>query len=237
MSDLTRHDLQDVTIAAIQMTAVAGDIEGNLTSIDRLLGDAIGQGADIVRFTELSVCGYNTQLVISPDGIEGKYRKSHVHTTEISTRRHGDGLPIFDHPKIRFGVEICYGTHFPEISTALADKGAERIFLSHASEVPSPHPISRRAGNGLSPSRVYDNTVFAAICNQMGDNQAGHVFLGVTFVCDPTGKLMIQSSDGSSEEIVLANLKANVLEDACHVPETFFRHFQRPEIYETTEND
>ena len=123
--------MQDVTIAAIQMTAVAGDIEGNLTSIDRLLGDAIGQGADIVRFTELSVCGYNTQLVISPDGIEGKYRKSHVHTTEISTRRHGDGLPIFDHPKIRFGVEICYGTHFPEISTALADKGAERIFLSH----------------------------------------------------------------------------------------------------------
>jgi predicted amidohydrolase len=45
--------LQDVTIAAIQTTSVLGDIESNLASIDRLLGDAVGQGADITCFPEI----------------------------------------------------------------------------------------------------------------------------------------------------------------------------------------
>ena len=54
----------------------------------------------------------------------------------------------------------------------------------------------------------------------------------MTFVCDPVGKVMAQSNDGSIEDIVIAQLEASVLEDARHVPETFFRHFRRPEIYE-----
>lgn len=283
--------MQDVTIAAIQMTSVVGDIEGNLASIDRLLGDAAGQGVDIACFPELSVCGYNTsersgdpangtripptveipgettnaleaigkrhgiwflvgllerdssgivyntQLVISPDGIEGKYRKTHVPTTEIGTWRHGDDLPIFSHPKIKFGVEICYDTHFPEVSTALADKGAELIFMPHASGGVESAPDKQARWERYVPARAYDNTVFAAICNQVGDNKAGHTFSGVTFVCDPTGKLMAQSQNGAAEEIVVSKLKSDQLEDARHVPETFFRHFRRPEIYDAWEND
>jgi N-carbamoylputrescine amidase len=84
----------------------------------------------------------------------------------------------------------------------------------------------------LCRARAYDNTVFAAICNQVGDNEAGHTFSGVTFVCDPTGKLMAQSNDGTKEEIVIAQLEAKALEEERHVPETFFRHFRRPEIYD-----
>jgi predicted amidohydrolase len=278
--------LQDVKIAAIQMTSVVGDIEGNLASIDRLLGDAVAKGADIACFPELSVSGYNTsersgepangtripptvevpsettaaleaigkrhgiwflvgllerdssgivyntQLVISPNGIEGKYRKTHVPTTEIGTWRHGDDLPIFDHPKIRFGIEICYDTHFPEVSAALADKGAELIFMPHASGGAEPAPDKQARWERYVPARAYDNTVFAAICNQVGDNEAGHTFEGVTFVCDPVGKVMAQSNDGSVEDIVIAKLETSALEEARHVPETFFRHFRRPEIYE-----
>ena len=281
--------MQDVTIAAIQMTSVVGNIEGNLASIDRLLGDAVGQGADIACFPELSVCGYNTsersgdpangtripptveipsettnaleaigkrhgiwflvgllerdssgivyntQLVISPIGIEGKYRKTHVPTTEIGTWRHGDDLPIFSHPKIRFGIEICYDTHFPEVSTALAGKGAELIFMPHASGGAEAAADKQARWERYVPARAYDNTVFTAICNQVGDNEAGHSFEGVTFVCDPTGKLMASSNNGTAEEIVISKLEAETLEQARHVPETFFRHFRRPEIYDAWE--
>ena len=52
--------MQDLKIAAIQMTSAMGDIEGNLTSIDRLHGDTVRQGADIACFPELCVSGYNT---------------------------------------------------------------------------------------------------------------------------------------------------------------------------------
>jgi len=269
------------------MTSVVGDSEGNLASIDRLLGDAVAQGAEIACFPELSVCGYNTsersgdpangtripptveipsettnvleaigkrhgiwflvglmerdssgivyntQLVISPNRIEGKYRKTHVPTSEIGTWRQGDDLPIFNHPKVRFGVEICYDTHFPEVSTALAEKGAELIFMPHASGGPELPPEKQARWERYVPARAYDNTVFAAICNQVGDNKAGHNFSGVTFICDPTGKFMAQSNDGFAEEIVISRLEAGTLEDARHVPETFFRHFRRPEIYKS----
>ena len=52
--------MQDVTIAVIQMTSVLGDTEGNLESVDRLLGDAVRQSVEIACFPELSVCGYTT---------------------------------------------------------------------------------------------------------------------------------------------------------------------------------
>lgn len=278
--------MHDIKIAAIQMTSNVGDMEGNLASIDRLLGDAVRLGAEIACFPELSVCGYNTserdgrptngtrvpqaveipgdvtgalisiaqrhgiwflagllerdssgivyntQLVISPQGIEGKYRKTHVPTTEIGTWRHGDDLPIFSHPKIRFGIEICYDTHFPEVSTALADKGAELIFMPHASGGEEPAADKQARWERYVPARAYDNTVFAAICNQVGDNGAGHDFQGVTFICDPTGKIMTQSPNARREEIVIANLLTSSLDEARQIPETFFRHFRRPEIYD-----
>ena len=272
------------------MTSVVGDIEGNLASIDRLLGEAVNRGAEIACFPELSVCGYNTsersgepangtrippavevpsettdaleaigrrhgiwflvgllerdssgivyntQLVISPKGIEGKYRKTHVPTTEIGTWRHGDDLPVFAHPKIKFGVEICYDTHFPEVSTALADKGAELIFMPHASGGVEPAADKQARWERYVPARAYDNTVYTAICNQVGDNGAGHTFEGVTFICDPVGKLVAQSTHGSEEEIVITRLESGELESARSVPETFFRHFRRPEIYDAWEN-
>ena len=278
--------MHDIKIAALQMTSTVGDVEGNLASIDRLLGDAVRLGVEIACFPELSVCGYNTserdgrptngtrvpqaveipgdvtgalisigerhgiwflagllerdssgivyntQLVISPQGIEGKYRKTHVPTTEIGTWRHGDDLPIFSHPKIRFGIEICYDTHFPEVSTALADKGAELIFMPHASGGAEPAAEKQARWERYVPARAYDNTVFTAICNQVGDNGAGHDFQGVTFICDPTGKIMTQSQNARREEIVIANLLTSSLDEARQIPETFFRHFRRPEIYD-----
>ena len=51
-------------------------------------------------------------------------------------------------------------------------------------------------------------------------------------MCDPTGKLMAQANDGANEEIVLADLEAVSLEKERHVPETFFKYFRRPEIYD-----
>ncbi|MBT4143606.1 MAG: nitrilase, partial [Chloroflexi bacterium] len=119
--------------------------------------------------------------------------------------------------------------------TALADKGAELIFMPHASGGAEAAADKQARWERYVPARAYDNTVFTAICNQVGDNEAGHSFEGVTFVCDPTGKLMASSNNGTAEEIVISKLEAETLEQARHVPETFFRHFRRPEIYDAWE--
>ena len=180
--------------------------------------------------TDVSGIVYNTQLVFEPQGLAGSYRKTHVPTTEIGTWGQGDAAPVFDHAKARYGIEICYDSHYPEVSTELAHRGAEILFLPHASGGESFDEKFERWQRYV-PARAYDNTVFTAICNQVGDNGADHVFTGVSFICDPRGRIIARCKDGDSEEMIVADLSAADLAEARSVPETFFRHFRRPEIY------
>ena len=174
---------------------------------------------------------YNTQLICDAEGVVGAYRKTHVPTAEIGTWCHGRELPVFAHEKIRFGVEICYDSHFPEISTILAERGAELLLLPHASAGSGETAAAKKARwLRYMPARAYDNTVYAAVCNQAGENGAGGDFPGVSFVCDPRG-VVIAEARGNGEELVVADLRAAELQKARSVTDTFFRHFRRPEMY------
>lgn len=175
---------------------------------------------------------YNTQLVCGPEGMVGAYRKTHVPTSEIGTWCQGGEMPVFEHPKVRFGIEICYDSHFPEVSTILAEKGAEILFLPHASGGEESPADKKARWLRYMPARAYDNTVYAAVCNQVGNNGAGRNFAGVSFVCDAHGRVMAEGKSGTAEEMVVADLKGAELAEARRVPETFFRHFRRPEMYE-----
>ena len=173
---------------------------------------------------------YNTQLVFDPSGVCGHYRKTHVPTAENSTWCQGDDLPVFDHPKARFGIEICYDSHFPEVSTELAERGAEILFLPHASGGETREDKQARWLRYM-PARAYDNTVYVAVCNQVGNNGAGFDFPGVSFICDPRG-VVIAAARGDGEEMVVADLQMAELQEARSVTDTFFRHFRRPEMYD-----
>jgi predicted amidohydrolase len=173
---------------------------------------------------------YNTQVVIDPQGLAGSYRKSHVGTSEIGTWCQGDSAPVFDHPKARFGIEICYDSHHPELSNELASRGAEILFFPCASAGESFDEKFER-WQRFMPARANDNTLFIAACNQVGDNGTDHAFPGVSFICDPVGRIIANCKDGSAEEMIVADLSATDLDEARSVPEMFFRHFKRPELY------
>ncbi len=199
--------------------------------------EKIGRGSGVTLLAgllerDLSGIVYNTQVICSPDGRVGHYRKTHVPTSEIGTWRHGSELPVFAHPKARYGIEICYDSHFPEVSTILAEKGAEVLFLPHASSR-SGETATGKKERWLRyvPARAYDNAVFVAICNQVGDNGAGRHFAGVTFVCNPLGEVVAEAQSNREEELVIADLKSSELAKARSEAELFFRHFRRPELY------
>jgi predicted amidohydrolase len=173
---------------------------------------------------------FNTQIVFGPDGMHGHYRKTHVPTAENGIWCQGDSLPVFDHPKARFGIEICYDSHFPEVSTELAERGAEILFLPHASGGESGDDNLARWLRYM-PARAYDNTVYVAVCNQVGDNGEVRAFTGVTFICDARGKVIAETEHGDQEEMIIADLKSADLQEARRNPETFFRYFRRPALY------
>ena len=174
---------------------------------------------------------YNTQVIFGPRGTVGSYRKTHVPTSEIGTWSCGNDIPAFQHPKVRYGIEICYDAHFPEVSTILAERGAEILFLPHSSGVGATATDKKAGWLRFIPARACDNTVFAAVYNQVGDNGTGKVFSGGSFICDPRGEVIAESST-TGEEMVVADLKAQDLANARAHADGFFRHFRRPEIYD-----
>ena len=183
---------------------------------------------------ERSVSGivYNTHVVYGPDGFMGSYRKTHVPTAESDAFSHGDELPVFDHPKVRFGIQICYDTHFPEVSTLMAEKGAELIFCPHASPPTETAQQKRARWLRYIPARAYDNTIYVAICNQVGDNAAGREMQGVTFVCNPHGEIIAEVASAVEEEMLIADLSGAKLQEYRRDTLSFFRHFRRPELYD-----
>ena len=68
-----------------------------------------------------------SQVVASPDGLLGKYRKTHLSPQEKESYGAGEKLDVFKNRDITFGVQLCYEAHFPEISTVMALKGADII--------------------------------------------------------------------------------------------------------------
>ena len=241
---------QEVDIICFPELCVCGYNVGDTSTPEPepLDGDSVHRVEEMARANGVTVLAgllerdvsgivYNTHVVCGPDGFVGSYRKTHVPNTEIGTFCHGDELPVFDHAKVRFGIEICYDTHFPEVTTLLAGKGAEVIFCPHASGGKETAEEKQTRWLRYGGARAYDNTVYMAICNQVGDNGAGRDIAGVTFVCNPTGEVIAEAQSGDAEEMVIADLSGSELAELRRPAETFFRHFRRPEMYARWERE
>ena len=180
---------------------------------------------------------YNTQVVCGSEGYVGCYRKTHVPDAEIGTWRHGDDLPVFDHAKARYGIEICYDSHFPELSTLLAEKGAEVIFLPHASPGETPAekagPLDAlRSRPCVRQQRVRPLSAITSATTGLAARSRE-----VTFICDPLGAVIAEGQSGSEEEMVVADLSASALAESRRETLMFFRHYRRPEMYRRWENE
>ena len=113
-------------------------------------------------------------MVISPRGRTGVYRKLHLAPPEADHFSSGESLPVFHWSGIRFGIQLCYDAHFPQLSTQMAEADADMIFIPHAS------PRGQAAEKHQSwmrhlPARAFDNGLFVVACNQTGDNGNGLV--------------------------------------------------------------
>ena len=74
---------------------------------------------------------YNTAVLIDREGkVAGKYRKTSLPREEIDGGiTPGNSFPVFDTDFGRIGIMICWDVTFPEPAKALAEQGAEVIFL------------------------------------------------------------------------------------------------------------
>lgn len=131
---------------------------------------------------------YATHLVFRPDQSVARYRKIHLSPFEAPYFSCGDDVKVFKFKGVHFGIQLCYDAHFPELSTAMALKKADIFFIPHASPRGTPEEKSASWKRHLT-ARAFDNAVFVAAVNQVGENDAGLNFPGISMMLGPDGFL------------------------------------------------
>lgn len=131
---------------------------------------------------------YATHLVFRPDQPVARYRKMHLSPFEAPYFSYGNDAEVFKFKGVHFGIQLCYDAHFPELSTAMALKKADIIFFPHASPRGTPGEKIASWKRHLT-ARAFDNAVFVAAVNQVGENDAGLNFPGISMMVGPDGFL------------------------------------------------
>jgi N-carbamoylputrescine amidase len=171
-----------------------------------------------------------TQVVISPEGMLGKYQKIHLSPAEKKFFVPGKEISLFSWKNIKFGIGLCFDAHFPEFSTICSLKGADVIFFPHASP---PHESARQKRDRwlrYLPARSYDNSIFVAACNQVGTNNEGINFNGTAMILNPKGEIIAETF-GNREDSVSAELDMKLLEQVRTSRMGYFLKERVPELY------
>jgi N-carbamoylputrescine amidase len=176
---------------------------------------------------------FASHLVAGPYGWLGVYRKLHIAPPEKNTFDAGQDAPVFEAAGIRFGIQLCYDAHFPELSSRMALDGVEVIFMPHASPRGTPEE-KRDSWMRHLPARAFDNGVFVVACNQTGDNGAGLTFPGLAVAIGPDGRV-IAAEAGGQEGLLVADLDPGRLSAVRSHPMRFFLPHRRPDMYRPAE--
>ena len=172
---------------------------------------------------------FASHLVIKPYESQGVYRKLHISPPERTFFTPGNKIPLFEAQGIKFGIQLCYDAHFPELSTYMAINGADIIFIPHASPRGTPEEKFRSWMRHLR-ARAYDNSLFVIACNQTGDNGKGLSFPGVAMIIGPSGEILSKDLSGK-EGIMVYDLKVDAINSVRNHRMRFFLPNRRPELY------
>jgi len=170
-----------------------------------------------------------SHIISGPLGIIGVYRKSHLSPQEQQIYKAGDKIDIFRFDDLVFGIQLCYEAHFPEISTIMALKGADLIFMPHASPRGDPEQKTESWLRHLT-ARAFDNATYILACNQVGQTAEGFSFPGVAVIIHPSGNVM-ENYAGEEERMIVAELKGEDLEEIRKHRMKYFLPYRRPELY------
>jgi N-carbamoylputrescine amidase len=206
---------------------VPGPVTEDLTAMAKETGTVILAGT--AEKNPLGGLPFASHVVIGPGGLRGVYRKLHLAPPERSTYGAGTEVPVFTAAGATFGIQLCYDAHFPELSTRMTEKGAEILFIPHASprgEAEEKHQSWMRH----LPARAFDNAVFVVACNLVGENCKGLHFPGNAVVIGPSGEVIACAVEGM-EDLMVVDLKAADLDRVRKHEMRYFFPNRRPELY------
>jgi beta-ureidopropionase len=173
---------------------------------------------------------FNTSIVVGPDGeLLGIYRKSHIPNVGGFLEKFyftpGDtAFPVFQTPKAKIGVIMCYDRHFPEGVRIEALKGAEIVFIpTCTSLLPEAWEVELRA-------HAIFNEIFVAGVNRVGveSQQQPNPYYGRSLAVNPKGEVI--ASAGIGEELLIVDMILSEIVERRRASPHIVRD-RRPELY------
>jgi 5-aminopentanamidase len=135
---------------------------------------------------------FNTAVVVRRGQLVGAYRKTHLVPGE-ALFDHGDAYPVFQHQGVRFGINICYDTRFPEAAAAVVAQDAQLLL------VPSQNMMRHHAAehwkelhHQIRAERVRETGMWLVSADVTGRRDAYRVGYGPTSVINPRGEIVSQ---------------------------------------------
>jgi predicted amidohydrolase len=164
---------------------------------------------------------FNSAVLIGPDGVVGRHRKSHPYISEPKWAAPGDlGHQVFDTPIGRIALLICMDIHFIETARLVALGGADIIcHISNwlAERTPAPYWISR----------AFENSCYVIESNRWGLERTVQ-FSGGSCVIAPDGSIVTVIDHGDG--VALADLDLDAARSRRLGGEPVFIQ-RRPELY------
>ena len=163
---------------------------------------------------------YNSAVLIGPNGIIGKHRKSHSYIAEPKWSAPGQEHLVFETDLGKIGILICMDIHFIETARLIALQDADIIIhISNwlGERTPAPYWISR----------AFENSCYLIESNRWGLERTVQ-FSGGSCVINPDGTIasVIDKGDG----IAYANIDISWAREKKVLNEKIFND-RRPEMY------
>ena len=134
---------------------------------------------------------FNTAVVVDRGTVIGRYRKAHLLASEQIFDA-GRDSHVFEIAGLRFGINICHDTNFPEAARKVANLDASLIVC------PANNMLRRKTAEAL---KDVHNSVRGERCRETGlwlvsadvtGERDGRISWGPTAVLDPTGEVVAQ---------------------------------------------
>ena len=176
---------------------------------------------------------HNTAAVFDADGtLRGIYRKMHIPDDPLYYEKFyftpGDlGFRAIDTSAGRLGTLVCWDQWYPEGARLTALQGASVLFYPtaigwHPTEKAEFGEAQHDAWRTIQRAHAIANGVYVAAVNRVGFETgnirgqsapgAGLEFWGGSFICDPFGRVIAESSN-DKEEILLGEVDLRKLEE------------------------
>ncbi len=134
---------------------------------------------------------FNTAVVVDRGALVGRYRKTHLLGGE---RVFGAGSesPVFEAAGLRFGINICYDTNFPQAARKIADAGASLIVCPANNMLRRQTAVAFKDVHNAARGERCRETGLWLISADVTGARDGRIGWGPTAVLDPTGAVMAQ---------------------------------------------